>query len=1107
MSFTLINASAGSGKTHTLTQEIADRMSAGLEPSQLIATTFTVKAAAELSDRVRRTLLERGQTEAARGIDSALIGTVNAVAGDLVREFALDAGISPDVQVLDQDRASAAFDAAIDEAVARAGDRASDLLARTEHDGEKNAANPFAVSSFWRDHVQELAGRARTNDVGADQLRASVEDSWEDFRRAGLPEPGTEDRRRTWLSRFDLALEGLQADVDAADQPGSSLNARSAGAVTKKLETLRQLRRTLGQGARTPWSAWAKLARVAEGKAGDPEGSGKYVYSKDVDAALVGLALEIAEELPANPVLQRDVRSLIELVVTTAADSLEAYAQYKNELALMDFIDQEVLALHLLRTSERARYAIGSRFRLLAVDEFQDTSPIQLALFLELGRQIEDLIWVGDPKQAIYGFRDADPALMLGVLEEVSAGTTALGEGRIRDLDHSWRSQEQVLELVSAVFPQVFRDLPRERVVLTPAPEAAAQRAAAGRTDGRIEAWIPEFSDRYKKVGEHAAGIADGVVRMLAEDEASPGDLAVLVRSNAQAAQVVAALQERGVPASGQGGPILSTREGRLVRAALAVTLDTADTLALTELVDLLPDHPAHESWFGDLTAPTDADGRREVLQSWWEADVLSGLRALREECIALSPVEMITAVIDALDLPERLRSWPFPEQRLRTLDALRRLAAEYADQARSASIPITLTGLRSVLDESEAGPDLSGIPDTVWVGTIHGAKGLEWSRVVVMLGAKATERAHTGGVFVVPAARLDVLRPLDGRSLRYWPRVLDSFTPLQELLTEAEHPQRVARSEREETGRLQYVALTRAGDVTVLSGDGTGSTLDALLEADEPLLRWEAGTDTIHVAGHGDLPARVRTTRVAGTAAVDGRAGRVLRSPLAATDLPECGRPAAGSRGAGPAARFQASAVASDDTLGTVHPPRRIGPALVSGGGQDWNRVGEAVHAFLALPLDQLTPALQEQAALRLVGRWAVSRAVGARTLLAAGDAWQQFLAAEFPGAEVLTEQPIAWWNEEEQVMEGWIDALLRLPDGELVLVDHKTYPGSDPVGHVRENYLGQLATYSSALGASRGRAPSRVLIHLPLRGEVLEVTVHAAEQAPDAAEQALDA
>ena len=100
-------------------------------------------------------------------------------------------------------------------------------------------------------------------------------------------------------------------------------------------------------------------------------------------------------------------------------------------------------------------------------------------------------------------------------------------------------------------------------------------------------------------------------------------------------------------------------------------------------------------------------------------------------------------------------------------------------------------------------------------------------------------------------------------------------------------------------------------------------------------------------------------------------------------------------------------------------------------------------------------------------------------------GTGW---IEATFPGAEVLTEQPIAWRNENDQVMEGWIDALLKLPNGEHVLVDHKSYPGTDPIGHVRENYLGQLETYSRALKAA-GERPPRVLVHLPLLGAVAEV------------------
>ena len=282
---------------------------------------------------------------------------------------------------------------------------------------------------------------------------------------------------------------------------------------------------------------------------------------------------------------------------------------------------------------------------------------------------------------------------------------------------------------------------------------------------------------------------------------------------------------------------------------------------------------------------------------------------------------------------------------------------------------------------------------------------------------------------------------------------------------------------------RSQYVALTRAADVTVLSGDGSAPVLDALVPAaredSPPLLTWSAGGEGIAVRGGGLLPAVVRTP--AGVLEEGAPRFDARRSPLAASDLvgdrPDPQRLRA---------RFQASGVGAEDVAGTVGAPRTIGRRLVPGGGPQWERVGEAVHAYLALP--PLGEAQREAAAARLVERWAVSRAVEPSVLREAEQAWAGFLAAEFPGAEELTEQPISWWNEDDQVMEGWIDTLLRLPDGQVVLVDHKTYPGDHPVEHVQEQYLGQMATYARALTAA-GLAPSRILIHLPLRGEVVEV------------------
>ena len=467
---------------------------------------------------------------------------------------------------------------------------------------------------------------------------------------------------------------------------------------------------------------------------------------------------------------------------------------------------------------------------------------------------------------------------------------------------------------------------------------------------------------------------------------------------------------------------------------------------------------------------------------------MLAGLREVRRACIGFTPVEMISALIDALDLPQRIKRWTGQGSRRRTLDALRAMAQETTQRRRAEGSPITLTGLRAELDAWTEGPDLSALPEAVWVGTIHGAKGLEWDHVVAYLGAPPKERDHSSGVLVVSPGALDVTAPLAGRSLRFWPKVAAPAEVAENLATSG-FANRRRDAEAEESGRLHYVALTRAARTSVLAVPGTSTVLDTLIET-PPLVSWSDDALTVH-GTEGTLPVRVSTVNVDDL--LDEIPAQLPRraDPLAATDVPLRPAPDAAARAS---ARFQASGVGSDEALGEVSEPRSIGPVLVRGGGPQWERVGEAVHAYLGLPLEHLSPEQRLAAAERLLQRWVVTRTVDAQVLLDAGEAWARFVDSEFPGAAQLTEQPITWWNEDSQVMEGWIDTLLRLPSGEIVLVDHKAYPGDDPVGHVRRHYLGQMSTYAQALAAA-GRAPDRILMHLPLRGEIVEVRVHGQE------------
>ncbi|MFM8486971.1 MAG: UvrD-helicase domain-containing protein, partial [Bacteroidota bacterium] len=141
---------------------------------------------------------------------------------------------------------------------------------------------------------------------------------------------------------------------------------------------------------------------------------------------------------------------------------------------LIDYTDMEAGVSRLLRR-EDVREALRGSISLLLVDEFQDTSPIQLDIFLQLSEIADQAIWVGDPKQSIYGFRGAEPALMQAVIE-------ATGGVKSEDiLRQSWRSRPDLVYATNAVFRKAFTALPEEQIVLEPAFSSDRELPTVGR--------------------------------------------------------------------------------------------------------------------------------------------------------------------------------------------------------------------------------------------------------------------------------------------------------------------------------------------------------------------------------------------------------------------------------------------------------------------------------------------------------------------------------------------------------------------------------------------------------------------------------------------------
>ncbi|MDO5724472.1 MAG: UvrD-helicase domain-containing protein [Flaviflexus sp.] len=1134
MSFLVISASAGTGKTHTLTEEIANRIRSGqLRADQIIATTFTVKAAGELRSRIREALLDAGLVEESLRLPGSLIGTVNSVAGQIVTDYAIDAGLSPQLSILDENEAHSVFRLALDRVLSSAESENRDLLRRTGYLGQAGEqTSRWRTVNDWKNDVAVIAQAARANRISAAQLRDFAERSWEEFSDI-LGEPG-EDRRDAWRSRYaeDLSYfeeavdysrgfwskleEASPAQVKKAKESAESwiINKNSMNRATGDLANLTAWHEVLASDERATWGDWLHLpalaAKSAPGMRGRSDGKGP---GKPALVAFAGTRRAAAEELLGTPQLHEDLRDLITLVMTTAAEALEHYAEVKRSSGFMDFTDQEVLALQLL-DQPRVRESIRSRYTFLAVDEFQDTSPIQLALFTKLRSLLTDVIWVGDPKQSIYGFRGTDPELMNAIVRQLREGKI---DGELRLLAESWRSTRPVIELSNKIFTRMFTDMPAESIEL----DIPAQREAAEDTNaGAVEIW-----DLPGTKADRADMVAHGVRKLMTVRGFTPSDVAVLCRTTDETVAIAAALAKLDIPATTSTSPVVDSPEGRMVVSALAYLAEPASDLPLIELIDLLPEHRAHETWFDDLAAIADSqdwEARSGLFLSWAHDPSLTAFTGLEKTAHGLSPVQLIDAIIGSLRLTERTSEWQGSRQRLENLDALRQAAAEYADGAAARRTPVTLTGLLAYLRSWDGTSTRDERAQAVFVETIHKAKGLGFP-AVILVQDKFRVRSARSGCFVYSEGEIDVADPLAGRQLRWWPDLLPDraydWAEGQQLvgaLDRSEHAKRKQRRELDDEARLLYVALTRSKCFTAIATPGPEDNTFAAFkparlgwnlhdpgdEITEGLPPDVDYADVIRLSDKRwspeDVPAELtiggkpsgliltyrRIGRMSNYEEVDPPTAMVEPRPWN-TEGVALNRPSYSRN------RFVASSRPSNAALADLAIIERLGHPLEDLDGLVDNRVGQAIHACLAVPYGDYHPEDRHVLNERLVRQWIGSpdlgRYLSTQVLHLAASRFYEW--AERIGATVQTEVPLTARNERGQVMEGWIDALLTTADGELIVVDHKSYAGTDPIGHIAEHYLGQLAAYRSGVKAATGKVP-RTLIHLPLRAEIVEVT-----------------
>ncbi|WP_304426989.1 UvrD-helicase domain-containing protein [uncultured Adlercreutzia sp.] len=568
----MVSAGAGSGKTFTLTRRIAYALTEGAADSgvesidQVLAITFTVKAAAELRDRIRALLREEGLVEESLKVDEAWVCTIGSMASRILREHALEVGVDPAFEMLEEGEAKFLRAEALERVLARQGEAGDPLVGAVIEEIGLRATGSYGKALV--DHAQQVLGCVRSMPEGFDGLRVT------------LPKHRPADAARKLLEAAYSVLGVAEAweELDKAD--GSFRDALCEG--------VENVQRWLEENPSSDY-----LDPLFDGEAfcdalfSLPPGSEKYRSKKpdaDVFAAWRDAYAEAAFDVAAA------MGSRIAVAAVRLARQIDEEYQLIKGPGRLDQSDLLSRCLAAFRAHPELSESYRRRFKLIMVDEFQDTDKLQVEVIRALAQPgFANVCTVGDAQQSIYRFRGADVNVFFDYRDQLTAGAVPPSFALLPD---NFRSHGDVLALVDAIFsqPQVFG----ERFLHLDA-QGAVNRQPDAIFDGgaypriHIEALhndtTKETVSSDEAVERAARDIAEHFAALHSRG-ARPGEMALLLGSMKKAEVYQRALREAGLESLVSGGSGFGkSPEAALVAALLRVAKNRDDSEALYQVL------------------------------------------------------------------------------------------------------------------------------------------------------------------------------------------------------------------------------------------------------------------------------------------------------------------------------------------------------------------------------------------------------------------------------------------------------------------------------------------------------------------------------------------
>ena len=1128
-----VTAGAGSGKTGVLVMRYIDTLSAStaIGVRNVLAITFTDKAAAEMKHRVREEIEERIRTaqDAQRWravletLDCAAISTIHSFCLSLLREHPIEAGVDPAAQMLDETQSRRLRRQAIDEALQSAGEGGGEMqeqvrmLLRAWNRGR--VVDNLKLLFSKADAVEECVRfyRESSPEQIKQRMLKAVKKAWM-ARAAGLFSQANVRRLESFICRKpDDKIELVRRQV---------IEAIRAGLDKFEYDTLVLLVPDIASIERRGGSA---------GNWDDFDGcKGLLAELKEKAVALQDLTPD-EFDWAAAPVLRA--------VAGLYARARELYEDYKGQGRALDFDDLQTRALALLAASPEIRAMLHERFRAVLVDEFQDTNRLQWEIIRQVVQDAAGVIppgrlfIVGDPKQSIYGFREAE----IRVFGEVKKNF--LDEAAGVEMDDNFRAAPAPINFVNKLMTGLMGTAGQDF-------DPEYRRLIPKRTDGLpgsvtlLLPFVPDAEDEGDAEGQPADGSAatpteaELVARQILsivqtkwqvwdKQEKKPrparfGDVAILMRARTRQGLFEEALRKAFIPFNVLGGLGLYARQEvlDLANAARFMT-NRNDDLALaavlrSPMAGLSDDAllrvartPGERLWDRLLAADEAAMGedgpplhRIRVLLNTW-------LRWSRR----LPTAELLGHVLEETGAWGSTAAGERGEQTAANIEKILSLARSFPDLAAFVAELDDL--IESGAIEGEAQTELEQ-SEAVKIMTVHAAKGLEFPIVCVV------DTAY----WRTPGYPLDTCfhRDLDVGVKMRDPEGRPRNTVLRRLILD-----RVRQEEEAESIRLLYVALTRGRDHLVISGtppgkNGTWLRMICRQMGIDPKDPRDIPEATVHVDASGipidepQPPASLaellsRYERAAGNAGTErtgtppqGKLREAVGRLAALKPIPDA--PALPQFAPTALERYLECPYSYflTEVLGVPHTGALMDemptPALIfSSPGEghpprsSYLNVGIVAHRFFE-EITRIQPGREREALLRFVREQEVpdaaeqARIVDAITgmigAFRASDFGKRILAAAESYTEIPFSVPIG-----RGVVSGKIDLLFRDASGWKIL-DYKTDDvRPDALAARAERYRAQLLTYSIAVGKLLGCEPPEACLYFTRPARPVQVRV----------------